>query len=125
MSSSKAVLWLFFVSVMYMGGFAAWAQKGPPTGEGFVLTFEKSAIHTLADLRGQRICGSLASFQAFRELTGVQNVTHVAVPFYEGVQAMERGMCVAVVAYSTDIGRVRQEGSRWNQNPAFRVIFFP
>lgn len=52
-------------------------------------------------------------------------MTHVPVPFYEGVPAMEHGVCVAIVAYSTDIGRVRRDGSRWNENPAFRVIFFP
>ena len=125
MASLKAVLWLFFFNVMFMGVFVGWAQKGPPTGEGFVLTLKNSAIYTLEQLEGQRVCGGPASFQAFRTLTGVQNVTHVPVPFYEGVQAIERGVCVAIVAYSTDIGRVRRDGSRWNQNPAFRVIFFP
>lgn len=67
MSSLKAVLWLFFFSVMCMGGFVGWAQKGPPTGEGFVLTLKSSAIHTLEQLEGQRVCGGPASLSGISD----------------------------------------------------------
>ena len=50
---------------------------------------------------------------------------HVSVPYSEGIMAMERGICDAVVAYSTDVGKIRRAMSKWKQYTQFRVIMFP
>jgi hypothetical protein len=126
MSFSKLILLSVFIGVVIANSPYSLSQIGPPDGEGFILTLANSRINSLQDLNryGCRICGDSRSFEAFRSHTGY-NVRNVRMHYSEGFVAMERGLCDAVVAYSTDRGIIRELYYKWREYPSVRVFYFP
>ena len=90
----------------------------------FIIVNPNSNITTLEDLEGHRICGTSNSLQAFLSRSGVQNVTHKAIWIEESVAALERGVCDAIIANSTDLQKIRRSISERNQFFKFKIIFF-
>jgi len=125
MSFGKRVLLQMLIGAIIVVNSYGWSQMGPPDGEGFILFLANSGIESFEDLNHRKICGSYRSFEAFRSHTGVNNAVHVEIPYSEGVPAMKMGSCDAAIAYSTDLGKIREIGEMWRRHHEFKILIFP